>query len=99
MGEFYPDWDCLRDIFLRVEGEIPFVKIHSSWTHKVRTIPEDRILILFLLKDKGKITFPTEDFLNLSLNEGSPVFIEPDINRTRRQPEPCEQAYEAFLTV
>ena len=68
MRELYPDWDCLRDIFLRVKREIPFVKVHSSWTHEVRTIPEDKILILFLLKDESKITFPTKDLLNLSLN-------------------------------
>ena len=80
MGELDPYCNRLRDIFFEVEREVPFVEIHSSWTHEVWSISENEILISFFLKNEDKIPFSIENLLHFSLDEGSPVFTELDFH-------------------
>ena len=63
--KLYLDWNCLRYVFLWVEGKIPFVQIHSSWSHEVGAVPEDEIPIFLFLKDESEVSFATENLLHL----------------------------------
>ena len=80
VGKLDPYKDRLGDIFFGVERKVPFVEMHASWTHEVWSISENEIPIFFFLKNEDKIPFTTENLLHFSLEEGSPIFTEPDFH-------------------
>ena len=82
MGELDPYWNLLRDIFFEVERKVPFVEIHSSWTHEVWSISKNEVSVFFFLKNEDKIPFSTENLLHFSLNEGSSIFTEPNFHKS-----------------